>query len=128
MFFIIQTVYFDAALQNYIQKICNCTNFEINANLLSCIDSNRALYTIKLIGPTVDDILQLWSDYEIYNFQGIDLGVATILLCNNTCFIHDQESSKSNITTAPTSLIIIFTLLCIITHSFDSSSCLFDKK
>ena len=127
--FIIQTVYFDAALQSYIQKICNCTNFEVNANLLSCIDSNRALYTIQLTGPTIDDILQLWSDYEIYNSQGIDLGVATILLCTNTCFTHDQASSKSSITIASTSLIIIFTLLCIIiTHRFDSSSCQFDKK
>lgn len=125
--FTAQALYFDVALQSYIQNICNCTNFEVNANLLSCIDSNRAVYTVQLTGPTVDDILQLWSDYEIYNSQGIDVGVATISLCTDTCFSYDQESSKSSHTAAPACLIIIFTILFIITYSLDSLSCLFDK-
>ena len=114
--FNIQPMHLDLnVLQNHIQKICNCTNFMVNATLHRCIDNNRALYTIQFSGPTVDSILQLWSDYEVHNPEGIDIGVATILLCDdiNSCFTEDQETSKSSDTTVAIYFIVIASLLCI---------------
>ena len=110
----------DVALHNYIQGICNCTNFKVNAGLLKCIDGGRALYSVQLTGPMVDEIVQLWSHYEI-NSQAIDIGVANMSLCNSSCFIHDQRISTASMTTVPTYLIIIFAMLSTIAHSFDCS-------
>lgn len=108
-------MHLDLVIQNYIQKICNCTNFTVNATLKHCIDNNRAIYTIQLSGPTVDSIFQLWSDHDMHNPEGIDVGVATISLFSDTNFIFtkDQESSKSSDTTAAVYFIIIISLLCI---------------
>ena len=105
----------DLVLQNYIQKICNCTDFTVNATFLRCIDSNRGLYTIQLSSPTVDSILQLWSDYEIINPEVIDVGVATISLCSDTnlCFTKNQESSKSSSTTAAINFVVTTSLFCM---------------
>ena len=123
-----QPAYFDAALRTYIQKICNCTDFKVNASLLKCIDDGRALYTVQLTGPMVDEILRLWSDW-IDDSQGIDIAVGTILLCNSSCFIYDQRTSKSTGTMAATYLIVVFTILSIFTHNnFDCSTCLLDKR
>ena len=75
----------------------------------------------------VDEILQLWSDYDS---QAIDIGVASISLCNNnnSCFIHDQRISTASITTVPTYLIISFAMISTITHGFDYSSGLQDES
>ena len=126
-FIYMQPTYFDAALHTYIQKICNCTNFKVNASLLKCVDDGRALYAVQLIGPMINKILKLWSD-EIENSQGIDITVGTISLCNSSCFIYDQRTSKSTGTMAATYLIVIFTILSIFTNNFDSFTCLPDKR
>ena len=117
----------DAALHNYIQGICNCTNFKVNASLLKCIDNGRALYTVQLSGSMVDEILQLWSDYKMNDSQAIDIGVANISLCNNNCFIYDQMISTASTITVPYYLIISFAMLSTITHGFDCSSGLCDE-
>ena len=116
----------DAALHNYIQGICNCTNFKVNASLLKCIDNERALYTVQLSGPVhvADEILQSRSDYDS---QAIDIGVANISLCNNNCLIYDQRISTASTMTVPTYLIISFAVLSTFTHSFDCSSGLCDE-
>ena len=110
-------MFLDLALQNYIQKICNCTNFTVNATLLSCIDNNRALYTIQLSSPKVDSILQLWSDYEINNPEGIDVGVATISLYNYTnlspTMLGESPKSSTSDTTAAIYFVVITSLLCL---------------
>ena len=113
--FTAQPVYLEAAMQNYIQKICDCTNFTVNASLLNCIDSSRAIYTIELIGPIADDLLvQLWPNYEIRNSQGIDVDEATISLCNNSCSSYVQIASKSKDTIIPVHLIITIIIVFII--------------
>ena len=113
--FIPQPDHLNAALHHYIQQICNCADFTVNASLLYCIDNSMALYTIELSGPMVDNILELWSNYETYNPQGIDVGMATISLCNNTCltYVYDHEISQSSYTTA-SYLTVIITTLCVI--------------
>ena len=122
-----QPAYLNAALNTYIQNLCNCTNFKVNSNLLKCIDNDRALYSFELIGPMIDDILQLWLD-EVDDSLGIDIRVGSILLCNDTCFIYEQRTSKGSSTMAATYLIVIFTILTIFTDNFDCSTCLLEKR
>ena len=120
--FTTQPLYFDRALHNYIQKTCNCTNFTVNTSLVNCIDDNSALYNIQLASPMAGSvILELWSDNEMYNPQGIDVGVATISICNTTCPTKDKGSSKSSSIRAPVYLIIFINLLliCIATYTDD---------
>ena len=66
----------------------------------------------------VDNILQLWSDYETYNSQGIDVGVATVSLCNKTCLTYVYEMSKSSYTMASAYLIVIITTLCVVLATY----------
>ena len=123
-----QPAYFDAALRTYVQKICNCTNFKVNTSLFEYIDNDRALYTVQLTGPAIDELLQLWSD-GVDDTQGIYITVGTILLCNSSCFNHDKRTSKSSGTLAATYLIVIFTILSIFTHNnFDCFTFLLDKR
>jgi len=64
----------------------------VNSTLLDCIDENRALYAIQLIGAMADNTLQLWSNHEIHNLQGINVGVGIVSLCNDSCLTKDQET------------------------------------
>ena len=113
-----QPEHLDAVLRHYIQEICNCTNFTVNVSLLNCIDSNMALYTIKLFGPVhmVDNILEQWANSETYNSQGFDVGVVTISLCNNTCltYVYNHGMSQTSYTTAGYWTVIITTFYVIL--------------
>ena len=123
-----QPVKITAALHNYIQKMCNCTNFKVNATLHKCINDDSAIYTVQLTGPMIDNILQLWSDDEINGSQVIDIGVATISLCNDNCTIHDQMISIASMTTVPNYLIVVFAMISTITNTFDCFSGQPDEK
>ena len=102
----------DSALQHCIRQICNCTDFTVNTTFQHCVDNNKALYAVQLSGPMVDNILHLWS---INNYQGIDKGVTTISLCNETSLIlsFEHEMSKSNHIIAPLCLIAVITIASV---------------
>jgi len=86
----------------------------VNSTLLKCIDENRALYAIQLIGAMADNTLQLWSNHETNNPKGIDVGVGIASLCGDTCLPKDQETFSNSYRTMTVHLSVIITVLFVI--------------
>ena len=64
-----------AALEEYIQEICNCTVVLTNANLI-CINATSAFYTVQLTNQNSAIPAFIFKPLDFNN--GIDLGIAII--------------------------------------------------
>ena len=107
-----------AALEEYIQEICNCTVVLTNANLI-CINATSAFYAIQLTNQNsaISAFIFELLDFIIMN-NGIDLGIAIIRTWTTREEItNDSDDSDKNSThwhTLSYSLLaMVFTLLIL---------------
>ena len=108
-----------AALEEYIQEICNCTVVLTNANLI-CINATSAFYTVQLTNQNsaIPAFIFELLDFIIMN-NGIDLGIAIIRTWTTTEeIINDSDDSDKNSTyywhiLSYSLLAMVFTLLIL---------------
>ena len=112
-----------AALEEYIQEICNCTVVLTNANLI-CINATNAFYTVQL---TDQNSAISTFIFELLNFiimnNGIDLGIAIIRTWTTMDEITNNNDSDNNATNwhilLYSLLAMLFTLLILfISYNF----------
>ena len=101
-------------LQSYLHHKCGCTNFKVTVNCNDTAGSIASVvYGVQLVGPLANDMLQLWLMQKKNDKNEIELGVATFILCNQTCTTVTKTTSENNRSTVPAE-IFIAAAICII--------------
>jgi len=82
-------------LQRFLYKSCDCVDYMV---IVNCSDTGRSntVYSIQFIGSMADDLLTSWLLAERNSGNEIDLGVATFILCDQTCSGVETEIMPGN--------------------------------
>ena len=113
-----------AALEEYIQEICNCTVVLTNANLI-CINASSAFYTVQLTNQNsvISAFIFELLDFIIMN-NGIDLGIAIIRTWTTMEEItNDSDDNEKNSTNWHILLYLLLAMFFTLLILFISYSC-----
>ena len=100
-------------------QMYSCTSFTVTVNY-NDTELSSAVYSVQLIGPLANDMLQLWLMQKENDKKEIKLGVATFTLCNQTCTAVTETMSENSKGAVPTEVFIVAAIMyLIITNYFD---------